>query len=112
MSPLTALSDVLTMPVPAWIALVAIGGLYAVQHLTVARRIDSHARILGHLDRWANSVELRLEELGQGMDSLPAAPRRAGRPPVSARKHRADFGNLSNEQVRALISRLIGTRAA
>jgi hypothetical protein len=99
----------MTMPVPAWIVFVAIVGLYAVQHVTVARRVDSHARILAHMDRWANSVEVRLDVVGQALGHAPA---QRHEPSPKQRQNPKEFRNLSNDQVRALISRIVGTRAA
>ncbi len=108
-SAFTSLANLLAMPVPAWIVFIAIIGLYAVQHATVTRRVESHARILTHLDRWANSVEVRLDEVGQALGHAPLARRVQ---PPAARHAQRDFGSLTNEQVKALIGRLVGTRAA
>jgi hypothetical protein len=109
MSALTPLADLLGMPVPAWIVVLGLAGLYAIQHVTVARRVERHVRMLSHLDRWANSVESRLDELGQG---LPL-PRAVGEGYQAARRQRrGDVRSLSNEQFRALIARLVGARAA
>lgn len=109
MSAFTSLANLMLVPVPAWIALVAIAGLYAVQQVTLARRLDSHARSLGHMDRWANSVEARLEQLGQGMDAGATAP-------VHDRRQRqerpVDLRSLSDQQLRALLVRLVGARAS
>jgi hypothetical protein len=105
----TSLADLLAMPVPAWIFFVALGGLYAIQHITLTRRVHSHARILSHQDRWANSVEMRLDEVGQAMGHAPLARRIPSEP---AQRTNKDFRSLSNEQVRALIGRLVGARAA
>jgi hypothetical protein len=112
MSLITSLAELMTMPVPAWVALLAIAGLYTVQQVTVARRIDSHARILGHMDRWANSVEARLEALGQGMEQAPPPARRPARPQPKGRERPTSSRSLSPDQVRDLISRLVDTRAA
>ena len=112
MSLIASLTELMTMPVPGWVALLAIAGLYIVQQVTVARRIDSHARILGHLDRWANSVEARLEALGQGMEQAPPPARRQARPQPARRERPSDPRSLSPDQVRDLISRLVGERAA
>lgn len=112
MSLIASLTELMTMPVPAWVALLAIAGLYIVQQVTVARRIDSHARILGHLDRWANSVEARLEALGQGMEQAPPPARRPARPKPSAAARPFDSRSLSPDQLRDVISRLVDTRAA
>lgn len=109
MSALTPLADLLAMPVPAWIVVLAIAGFYAIQHVTVARRIERHARMLSHLDRWANSVESRLDEVGQGLP-LPRAGGEAVH--ASRRQRRKDFRSLSNAQFQALIARLVGARAA
>ena len=109
MSALTPLADLLGMPVPAWIVVLGLAGLYAIQHVTGARRVERHVRMLSHLDRWANSVESRLDELGQG---LPL-PRAVGEGYQAARRQRSgDVRSLSNEQFRALIARLVGARAA
>ena len=112
MSLITSLAEFMTMPVPAWVALLAIAGLYTVQQVTVARRINSHARILGHMDRWANSVEARLEALGQGMEQAPSPARRPARPQPKGHERPINSRSLSPDQVRDLISRLVDTRAA
>ena len=83
MSALTPLADLLGMPVPAWIVVLGLAGLYAIQHVTVARRVERHVRMLSHLDRWANSVESRLDELGQGLP-LPRAVGEGNRPPAAS----------------------------
>ena len=109
MSALTPLVELLGMPVPAWITVLAIAGLYAIQHVTMTRRIDRHSRILSHLDRWANSVESRLDDLGQGLPQ----PRAGGEANLASRRQRRrDFSSLSNAQFQALLARLIGARAA
>ena len=122
MSAIAALASLLAMPVPAWIAFAAIAGLYAVQHVTVVRRLDSHARSLGHMDRWANLVEARLEDLALETGLAPPppppppSPSKAQRrlpPPAHERRPRpASIGNMSDRQVRDLLSRLVGERAA
>jgi hypothetical protein len=120
MSAVTSLASLLAMPVPAWIALLAIAGLYAVQHMTVVRRLNSHARSLGHMDRWADSVEARLEDLAlaTGLETAPPPPPPVAKqrrlPPPANDRHRppVDIRNMSDRQVRALLSRLVGERAA
>ncbi len=124
MSAVTSLASLLAMPVPAWIALIAMAGLYAVQHVTVVRRLNSHSRSIGHMDRWANTVEARLEDLAieTGLDTAPppppppaAKPAKHRRLPVAANdrpKHPVDIRNMSDRQVRALLTRLVGERAA
>jgi hypothetical protein len=120
MSSVMSLASLLAMPVPAWIIFLAIAGLYAIQHLSVVRRLNSHARSLGHMDRWADSVEARLEELAveTGLETAPPPP-----PPVKHRRlpvpandrpkqQPVDIRNMSDRQVRALLSRLVGERAA
>jgi hypothetical protein len=116
MSAVTSLASLLAMPVPAWIVVFAVAGLYIVQHVTLARRLDSHARSFGHMDRWADSVESRLDDLalefGQDPSDMPC--RRRSLPPAANDRHRrpADIRNLSDRQVRALLTRLVGDRAA
>lgn len=112
MSAVTSLVHVMTMPVPAWIVFVAIIGLYVVQHVTITRRVESHARSLGHLDRWANSVETRLDVVGQALGHAPAPRRPAARPAAAANRPRKDPRGMTGEQVTALIERIVGTRAA
>jgi hypothetical protein len=117
MSEVMSLASLLAMPVPAWIVFAAIAGLYAVQHLTVVRRLNSHSRSLGHMDRWADTVECRLEDLAldTGLDTAPPPHPRNRRLPVPANdrhKHTVDIRNMSNRQVRALLSRLVGEHAA
>jgi hypothetical protein len=119
MSAVTSLASLLAIPVPAWIVLLAIAGLYAVLHVTVVRRLNSHSRSIGHIDRWANTVEARLEDLAieTGLETAPPPP-----PPVKHRKLPApandrprqpvDIRNMSDRQVRALLTRLVGERAA
>ena len=119
MSAVTSLASLLAMPVPAWIALIAMAGLYGVLHATVVRRLNSHSRSIGHMDRWANTVEARLEDLAieTGLETAPPP-----RPPVKHRKLPApandrprqpvDIRNMSDRQVRALLTRLVGERAA
>ena len=55
--------------------------------MTVVRRLDSHARSLGHMDRWADAVEARLEDLSRLETGIgPAAAAAAGQqrqPPAS-----------------------------
>lgn len=109
MSAVLSLVHVMTMPVPAWIVFVAIIGIYAVLHVTITRRVESHARVLSHMDRWANSVEVRLDVVGQALGHAPAPRRTAERP---TRQPRKDERGLTNEQVTALIQRIVGTRAA
>ena len=119
MSPVMSLASLLAMPVPAWIVIAAIAGLYAVQHLTVVRRLNIHARSLGHMDRWADSVECRLEDIAleTGLDFAPPPPppvkhRRLPVPANDRHKQTVDIRNMSDRQVRALLSRLVGERAA
>lgn len=122
MSAVTSLSSLLAMPVPAWIVLMAIAGFYAVQHLTVVRRLQSHARSIGHMDRWANTVEARLEDLAietgfeTGFEVAPPPPpfkqRRLPAPANDRPRHPVDIRNMSDRQVRALLTRLVGERAA
>lgn len=119
MSAVTSLASLLAMPVPAWIAVFAIAGLYAVQHVTVVRRLNSHARSLGHMDRWANSVEARLEDLAieTGLETAPPPPPVRNRKLPAAANDRqrqppVDIRTMSDRQVRALLSRLVGEKAA
>ena len=118
MSAVTSLSSLLAMPVPAWIVLMAIAGFYAVQHLTVVRRLQSHARSIGHMDRWANTVEARLEDLAieTGFETAPPPPpfkqRRLPAPANDRPRHPVDIRSMSDRQVRALLTRLVGERAA
>ena len=118
MSAVTSLASLLAMPVPAWIALIGIAGLYAVQHVTVVRRLNSHSRSIGHMDRWANIVEARLEDLAieTGLDTAPPPPPpRPSRLPAPAndrQRQPVDIRNMSDRQVRALLTRLVGERAA
>ena len=109
MSAVTSLVDMMAMPVPVWIVFAAIIGFYAVQHVTVTRRVQSHARILSHLDRWANSVEVRLDVVGQELGHAPAPRRDAS---ATVRRKPKNGHGLSNDQVQELISRLVGARAA
>jgi hypothetical protein len=118
MSAVTSLVSLLAMPVPAWIALIAIAGLYAVNHVTLVRRLNSHARSLGHMDRWADSVEARLEELAieTGLETAPPPPpvkhRKLPAPANDRPRQPVDIRTMSDRQVRALLSRLVGERAA
>jgi hypothetical protein len=118
MSAVTSLASLLAIPVPAWIVLLAIAGLYAVLHVTVVRRLNSHARSLGYMDRWADTVEARLEDLAleTGIDTAPPPPpvRQRRLPPPANDRHRqpVDIRDMSDRQVRALLSRLVGERAA
>lgn len=118
MSAVTSLASLLAFPVPAWILLTAIAGLYAVLHVTVVRRINSHARSLGHMDRWADTVETRLEELAleTGLEAAPPPPpvrQRRLPPPANDRfRQPVNIRDMSDRQVRALLSRLVGERAA
>jgi hypothetical protein len=117
MSAVTSLASLLAIPVPAWIVFLAIAGLYAVLHVTVVRRLNSHARSLGHMDRWADTVESRLEDLAleTGIETAPPPPVKQRRlPPPANDRHRqpVDIRNMSDRQVRALLSRLVGERAA
>jgi hypothetical protein len=120
MSAVTSLTQILATPIPAWLTLLAIGviavAFYAVQQISIVKRLDSHARSLGHMDRWADVVESRLEELAQGLNPWSAASRGERRPiPVSANdrpERPVDFRDLSDDQVRSLLIRLVGTRAA
>jgi hypothetical protein len=117
MSAVTSLASLLAIPVPAWIVLLAVAGLYAVLHVTVVRRLNSHARSLGYMDRWADTVEARLEDLAHetGIETAPPPPVKQRRlpPPANDRhRHPADIRDMSDRQVRALLSRLVGERAA
>ena len=107
MSVIIAVVSLFAMPVPAWIVLFAIVGLYVVQYATVTRRVESHARTLGHLDRWANSVEARLDVVGEALGHAPAQ-----RPAKSANRPRKEQRSMTSEQVSALIERIVGSRAA
>jgi hypothetical protein len=51
MSAVTFLASLLAAPVPLWLAVITIMASAAALHLTLARRQDSHARSLGHIDR-------------------------------------------------------------
>ena len=131
MSAISFLASLLVMPMPAWFMVFIIGGLYLAHHITVGRRLDSYARSLGHLDRWADSVEARLEDMGYEDRRAPIAARPAPQPPrldrqiltpandrrmvpqFSDRRRKSnDMRELSDSEVTALISRLIRDRAA
>jgi hypothetical protein len=120
MSAITSLASLLAMPVPAWLALAALAVFFAVQQVSVVRRLDSHARSLGHMDRWADSVEARLEDLAleTGLESppppppLPKASRRATAAVNGRPRHPAGIRGMSDRQVRALLTRLVGERTA
>ena len=118
MSAVTSLASLLAMPVPAWIALIAMAGLYAVQQMTVVRRLNSHSRSIGHMDRWANTVEARLEDLAieTGLDTAPppqpVKQRKLPAPANDRPRQPVDIRNMSDRQVRALLTRLVGERAA
>jgi hypothetical protein len=129
MSAITILVSLLVMPIPAWLMVFIIGGLYLAHQSFVGRRLDGYARSLNHMDRWADSVEARLEEMGYEdrrapVAARPAPPRFERRmmspandrripPQVSDRRRKpADYRELSDSEVTALISRLIRDRAA
>lgn len=129
MSAIAFLGSLLAMPIPAWLMAFIIGGLYLVHHVTVGRRLESYARSLSHMDRWADSVEMRLEDMGYEdrrtpVAARPAPPRLDRRmltpandrripPQVNDRRRKpADYRELSDSEVTALISRLIRDRAA
>jgi hypothetical protein len=102
MSVIIAAVSLFAMPVPAWIVLVAIVGLYVVQYVTITRRVESHARCLGHLDRWANSVEARLDVVGQALGHAPGE--RLAKP---ANRPRKDKRSMTSDQVTALLERIV-----
>ncbi len=97
MSELMSLAGLLAVPVPAWIAALAIVAMYFVnlhQQAAVHRRLDGHARCIGHMDRWAGLVDERIDEIVHG-------------PNVES-----PLRDLSNDQVRKLVGRLTRARAA
>lgn len=116
----TSLANLLATPVQAWVIILAVATVaavsYVVLRVTVVRRLDSHSRSLGHMDRWADDVESRMDDLARGLNpwsALARDQRRLNPECASGLTARAmDSGNLSNEQVKTLISRLLGTRAA
>jgi hypothetical protein len=116
MSAVTSLASLLVMPVPAWIVVLAVAGLYAIQHVMVVRRLNSHARSLGHMDRWADSVEARLEDVSLALGHEEPPPVYRDRRVPAAANDRArrplDIRSMSDRQVRALLGRLVGEHAA
>lgn len=70
------------------------------------------------MDHWADTVEARLEDLAleTGIDTAPPPPpvRQRRLPPPANDRHRqpVDIRDMSDRQVRALLSRLVGERAA
>ena len=116
MSDLDVFIKLVTAPVPAWCAGLAILALLLVQQITVVRRMRSHGRSFGHTDRWALTVEGRLDELEQRMRfTTPATPsaRHADTAPANDGYERnVSFRDLSDRQVSALIDRLVRARAA
>jgi hypothetical protein len=61
---------VLDLRIPAWTAFAGLWLAGMVQFVRVSRRIDGHsrrmerhARSIGHMDEWADAVERRLEAL-------------------------------------------------
>lgn len=116
MSAVTSFASLLMMPVPAWIVVFSVVGLYVIQYLSVVRRLESHGRSLGHMDRWANSVESRLERLSLAFgDETPPPVYRDRHPAAPAndlRRRPVDIRTMSDRQVRALLSRLVDERAA
>lgn len=74
----------LDLRVPAWAALAGLWLAGTLQFVKMSRRIDGqsrrmerHARSIGHMDEWADAVERRLEalELQRGMGELDNAGR-------------------------------------
>jgi hypothetical protein len=129
MSVITSLASLLAMPIPLWLMAFIIGGLYLAHRFTLERRLESYARSLSHMDRWADSVEMRLEEMGfesrrAPIATRPAPPRLDRRlltpandrrvPPQANERRRKsdDLRELSDSEVTALISRLVRDRAA
>ena len=95
MSSVSHLYHLLDWQVPAWLALLTFAGLAIsfMQTVRLARRVDRHARSIGHMDDWADVVETRLEEFDGRIANAAADPAATGRP-------------LTDEQVRAVVSLL------
>lgn len=112
MSALATLAGLLQASVPAWIVLLTIAAAYFLnlaQQAALHRRLDVHARTIGHMDRWAGLVDERLDELAH-------APQRESLAFQSSiqniRNHAPAAREMSNEQVRKLVSRIAPARAA
>jgi hypothetical protein len=120
MSFFTSLASVLATPTPAWLMAFIIGGLYLAHHLMLGRRLQSYARSFNHMDRWADSVEMRLEDMGYDDHRTPVAvrpapprlDRRMMTPANDRRRNHTHYRELSDSEVTALISRIIRDRAA
>lgn len=91
MSVISFLASLLAAPMPAWLMLAVMLGLFAWMQASLARRLASHARSLGHMDRWADTVEARLDEIA------PERPQGLFAPPGRA----AHFLTAANDAVSA-----------
>jgi len=116
MSAITFLASLLAMPVPVWFVLLAMLGLFAALHLTLGRRLDSHARSLGHMDRWADSVEARLDEIAperpQGLFAPPGRSAHFLTAANDASVAEQDMRRLSDRDIKDVLSRITRSNQA
>jgi len=66
MSVLASLAGLLSAPMPSWVVILVLAAamlFHGLQHAAIRRRLGSHARSIGHMDRWASMIDERLEEL-------------------------------------------------
>ncbi len=110
MSAITFLASLLAAPVPVWLAAVMMAAAAAVLHQTLTRRLDSHARSLGYMDRWADTVEARLEEIApERPKGLFAPPGRAAHFLTAANDQpepAEDIRNLSEREMKDVLTRI------
>ncbi len=108
---ITFLASLLSAPMPAWLMFAALLGLFAWMHVNVERRLRSHARSLGHMDRWADTVEARLETVApERPQGLFAAPGRGAHFLTAANDAPADtppdLRALSEREMKDVLTRI------
>ena len=119
MSVLASLTGLLTAPMPGWVLILVLAAAmlsHGWQHAATRRRLDSHARSIGHMDRWASMVDERLEELAAEDGVVSPFTRSAVRGLRTDRRELAvgeQRGHgLSTDQVKRLVGRISRAHAA